>query len=169
VKGLVRAEGETTEREDHGSCQTEPFGRTGNDCPQHHNGGDDGQICPGHIAPAESLHRRVRSTLNVIVIVEETMRSTGMGWVTLLTTRVTAVGIAQSYRRRVRSGSPDDMFDRLLTPDFRRSSRAVPEGAPDVLRIVLDDIGFSASSTFGGPVAAHMPDLTQMISGCAPC
>ena len=27
-----------------------------------------------------------------------------------------------------------------------------PEGAPNVLVILLDDIGFGASSTFGGPV-----------------
>jgi hypothetical protein len=118
VKGLVSTEGETTEREDHGSRKTEPFGRTGNDCPQHHNGADDRQIRPGHVAPADAL-RCGRTTLNLIVTVDETMRSTWMGWVTLLMTRGTAVGIAQSDRRRIRFGSPADMSDRQLIPSFR--------------------------------------------------
>jgi hypothetical protein len=91
----------------------------------------------------------------VIVIGEGTMRSTGMGWVTLLMTRVTAVGIAQSDRRRIRFGPPADMSDRQLIPDFRGSGRDAPEGNPNVLRILLDDIGFSASSVFGGPGTAQ--------------
>ena len=35
----------------------------------------------------------------------------------------------------------------------RRSSRCCPpEGAPNVLIVLLDDVGFGASSAFGGPV-----------------
>jgi arylsulfatase len=37
------------------------------------------------------------------------------------------------------------------TPDFPKEVRA-PEGAPNVLLIMTDDVGFGASSTFGGPI-----------------
>ena len=37
------------------------------------------------------------------------------------------------------------------TPDFPKGVEA-PEGAPNVLLIMTDDVGFGASSTFGGPI-----------------
>src|SRR5215831_12175520 len=37
------------------------------------------------------------------------------------------------------------------TPDFPKEVQA-PEGAPNVLLILTDDVGFGASSTFGGPI-----------------
>jgi Sulfatase len=37
------------------------------------------------------------------------------------------------------------------TPDFPREVQA-PKGAPNVLLIMTDDVGFGASSTFGGPI-----------------
>jgi arylsulfatase A-like enzyme len=37
------------------------------------------------------------------------------------------------------------------TPDFPKSVEA-PKGAPNVLLILTDDVGFGASSTFGGPI-----------------
>jgi arylsulfatase A-like enzyme len=37
------------------------------------------------------------------------------------------------------------------TPDFPKGLEA-PEGAPNVLLILTDDVGFGASSTFGGPI-----------------
>src|SRR5262245_53826782 len=37
------------------------------------------------------------------------------------------------------------------TPDFPKSVEA-PAGAPNVLLIMTDDVGFGASSTFGGPI-----------------
>ena len=37
------------------------------------------------------------------------------------------------------------------TPDFPKSVEA-PEGAPNILLIMTDDVGFGASSTFGGPI-----------------
>jgi len=43
------------------------------------------------------------------------------------------------------------------TPDFPRPVRA-PRGAPDILLILTDDVGFSASSTFGGPVPTPTMD-----------
>jgi arylsulfatase len=36
-------------------------------------------------------------------------------------------------------------------PDFPKEVKA-PKGAPNVLLILTDDVGFGASSTFGGPV-----------------
>jgi arylsulfatase len=38
------------------------------------------------------------------------------------------------------------------TPDFPKGVEA-PKGAPNVLLILTDDVGFGASSTFGGPIA----------------
>jgi arylsulfatase len=46
-------------------------------------------------------------------------------------------------------------------PDFP-TTREAPEGAPNVLLILLDDVGFGASSTFGGPVPT--PALDQLAS-----
>jgi arylsulfatase A-like enzyme len=37
------------------------------------------------------------------------------------------------------------------TPDFPKGVKA-PEGAPNILLILTDDVGFGASSTFGGPI-----------------
>ena len=37
------------------------------------------------------------------------------------------------------------------TPDFPKGVEA-PAGAPNVLLILTDDVGFGASSTFGGPI-----------------
>ncbi len=42
-------------------------------------------------------------------------------------------------------------------PDWPQAIQA-PKGAPNVLLILLDDVGFGATSTFGGPVAA--PELS---------
>jgi arylsulfatase len=43
------------------------------------------------------------------------------------------------------------------TPDFPKSIEA-PKGAPNVLLIMTDDVGFGASSTFGGPIATPTYD-----------
>ncbi|MEN6617513.1 MAG: sulfatase-like hydrolase/transferase, partial [Syntrophorhabdus sp.] len=45
------------------------------------------------------------------------------------------------------------------TPDFPKLVQA-PKGAPNVLLIILDDVGFGASSTFGGPV--ETPTLERL-------
>ncbi|MEQ8190873.1 MAG: arylsulfatase [Candidatus Eremiobacterota bacterium] len=47
------------------------------------------------------------------------------------------------------------------TPDFPGPVKA-PEGAPNVLLIVLDDVGFGATGTFGGPV--NTPTLDKLAS-----
>jgi len=43
------------------------------------------------------------------------------------------------------------------TPDFPKAVTA-PKGAPNVLLILTDDVGFSASTTFGGPVPTPTMD-----------
>jgi arylsulfatase A-like enzyme len=45
------------------------------------------------------------------------------------------------------------------TPDFPQGVEA-PEGAPNILLILTDDVGFGASSTFGGPV--QTPTLQEL-------
>jgi arylsulfatase A-like enzyme len=44
-------------------------------------------------------------------------------------------------------------------PDFPQPLQA-PKGAPNVLIVLLDDVGFGATSTFGGPV--HTPTLDRL-------
>jgi arylsulfatase len=45
------------------------------------------------------------------------------------------------------------------TPDFPKGVEA-PKGAPNVLLILMDDVGFGASSTFGGPI--QTPSLQRI-------
>ena len=46
------------------------------------------------------------------------------------------------------------------TKDFPREVKA-PKGAPNILLILTDDVGFGASSTFGGPVPTATMDRTR--------
>ena len=43
------------------------------------------------------------------------------------------------------------------TPDFPKEVKA-PDRAPNILLILTDDVGFGASSTFGGPVPTPTMD-----------
>ena len=43
----------------------------------------------------------------------------------------------------------------------RRSSRRGSQGAPNVLYIVLDDVGFSAMSCYGGPI--ETPNIDRIV------
>ena len=43
------------------------------------------------------------------------------------------------------------------TPDFPSEVKA-PKGAPNILLILTDDVGFGASSTFGGPIPTPTMD-----------
>src|SRR5271169_4620048 len=45
------------------------------------------------------------------------------------------------------------------TPDFPKGVEA-PSGAPNVLLILTDDVGFGASSTFGGPI--ETPNMQRL-------
>ncbi|MGF6575008.1 arylsulfatase [Paraburkholderia fungorum] len=47
-------------------------------------------------------------------------------------------------------------------PDFPKN-RAAPAGAPNIILILLDDVGFGATSTFGGPVPT--PTLDRLAKG----
>ena len=62
---------------------------------------------------------------------------------------------ATSFRSRThRSKGRFRSTPRTRTQRFRRSSRWLPPaGAPNVLVVLLDDVGFAASSAFGGPCA----------------
>ena len=61
---------------------------------------------------------------------------------------------------------PDQRYRGLITydardPDSRFSPIArvrPPEGAPNVLLVLLDDVGFGAGSAFGGPVRCPRPN-----------
>ena len=48
---------------------------------------------------------------------------------------------------------------RESTPDYPQPVKA-PAGAPNVLLILLDDVGFGMTSTFGGPVPT--PNLDKL-------
>jgi hypothetical protein len=51
------------------------------------------------------------------------------------------------------------------TPYFPEGVQA-PEGSPNVLLILTDDVGFGASSTFGGPVSeAHVDQMPHSFTG----
>ena len=53
------------------------------------------------------------------------------------------------------------------TPDFPKAVEA-PKRAPNILLIMTDDVGYSASSTFGGPVPTPtMPSVTWAIAAFA--
>src|SRR5271165_1241187 len=43
------------------------------------------------------------------------------------------------------------------TPDFPKGIEA-PKGAPNILLILTDDVGYGASSTFGGPIPTPTMD-----------
>ena len=43
------------------------------------------------------------------------------------------------------------MTQRTRTQSIRQSANYGPKGAPNVLVILIDDVGFGASSAFGGP------------------
>src|SRR5690348_2898879 len=61
-------------------------------------------------------------------------------------------------------GSPviKELDARNVTPPPRFEVRA-PKGAPNVLIILLDDMGFGQPSTFGGPI--NMPTLDRLAKG----
>jgi hypothetical protein len=48
------------------------------------------------------------------------------------------------------------------TPDFPKSIEA-PAGAPNILLILTDDVGFGATSTFGGPI--QTPNFQRVADG----
>lgn len=51
-------------------------------------------------------------------------------------------------------------LDVRKVPAPKREAVKAPEGAPNVVIVLLDDMGFGASETFGGPI--HMPNFTKL-------
>ena len=52
-----------------------------------------------------------------------------------------------------------DARDAKAPPRFEVKA---PQGAPNVVIVLIDDIGFGSSSAFGGPI--HMPTLEKLAS-----
>lgn len=73
----------------------------------------------------------------------------------------TPVGLAMAQEVLPRPAQPFDghigRTARDSTPDFPKEIKA-PKGAPNILLIMTDDVGFGASSTFGGPVPTPAMD-----------
>ncbi len=77
-------------------------------------------------------------------------------------------GHISSWRRSVKSsrfpiGNTSDWSHttrRTRTPPSPRSSPCFPRSAPNILVVLLDDVGFGASSAFGGPV--HNPTAERL-------
>ncbi len=57
-------------------------------------------------------------------------------------------------------GGKIDMSRDKSTPDWPQTVKA-PAGAPNIVLVLLDDVGFGAASAFGGPV--ETPDSNGMV------
>ena len=70
-------------------------------------------------------------------------------------------------RLPIRRAVFDGVINRTLVgsqPDWNLIGHPeAPEGAPNVLLVLIDDAGFGAPSTFGGPI--DTPSLTRMADG----
>ncbi|MSU48678.1 MAG: arylsulfatase [Opitutus sp.] len=83
--------------------------------------------------------------------------------------RSTPLGAAEVPRTPISLPLPSPAFKgkigligRESTPDWPAPARARP-GAPNILLILLDDIGFGATSTFGG--VARTPEIDRLAAG----
>ncbi len=64
---------------------------------------------------------------------------------------------------------PDPEFTGTIRKSYKRSKADFnimvgpqpPEGAPNIMLVMLDDVGFGASSAFGGPI--HTPTLNKLV------
>ena len=75
-----------------------------------------------------------------------------------------ATGVAAPDRTVLPIPEPDyphvtELDARKVTPPPRFEVKA-PEGAPNVLIVLIDDMGFGMSSAFGGPI--HMPTVERL-------
>jgi arylsulfatase len=85
-------------------------------------------------------------------------------WVSMLILTVFAGHLAAQDRSVLPIREPDpstykELDVRKATPPKRFDIKA-PEGAPNVVVILIDDMGFGVSQAFGGPV--HMPTLDKL-------
>jgi hypothetical protein len=82
---------------------------------------------------------------------------------TWLLSGIIALGAADAYAADALP-RPDPQFKGKIDPSRDKSSPdwpqrpRPPKGAPNVILILLDDVGFGATSTFGGPVATPALD-----------
>lgn len=84
---------------------------------------------------------------------------------TIMLTGLFAIGLAlQAARAQEVLPRPEQPFNGHIgrtakdsTPDFPEEVEA-PKGAPNILLIMTDDVGFGASTTFGGPVPTPTMD-----------
>lgn len=94
---------------------------------------------------------------------------------------VIALSIVSLARPAKTIGAPSDALDRTVLPipepktapitelDARNAKAPprfevkAPQGAPNVLIVLIDDFGFGQSSTFGGPI--RMPTLDKLAAG----
>lgn len=88
----------------------------------------------------------------------------GMLAASLLTSLTTGLAVAQSGGSAAQSKAPaaaaslGPQFGGRIDRDIRKSVPewpkvvTAPKGAPNVLLVLIDDVGFSTTSTFGGPV-----------------
>ncbi len=76
--------------------------------------------------------------------------------------------VAQNLDRTVLP-IPEPAVKTITTLDARNAKAPprfevkAPQGAPNVVIVLIDDIGFGHSSAFGGPI--HMPTLEKLASG----
>jgi len=91
-----------------------------------------------------------------------TSSAVALGWAVILS--AAALGDASIDRTRLPIAEPavtpiTEMDPRKATAPPRFAVTA-PQGAPNVVIVLIDDIGFGHSSAFGGPI--HMPTLEKM-------
>ncbi len=86
----------------------------------------------------------------------------------LLVSSSLALSISSSVLAQTRLPKPDPTFDGKIGETFKDSTPRYPlpvtppEGSPNVLLILLDDVGFGMCSTFGGPVQTpHLDKLAK--------
>ena len=91
------------------------------------------------------------------------MKDLGSFRLVILSVSLLAFGAVAASAQDVVLPKPEPSFQGKIgrtvkdsTPDFPKSTEA-PSGAPNVLLILVDDVGFGATSTFGGPI--EMPNL----------
>ncbi|MBW6399301.1 arylsulfatase [Roseomonas sp. HJA6] len=92
----------------------------------------------------------------------------------MLSTALSALAAGAGFPRPARARDvlpiPELERGRDVSPDARQSPRVAPQaplrppsGAPNVLIVLVDDMGFGASSSFGGP--CNMPTAERLAAG----
>jgi len=106
---------------------------------------------------------------------------TGTGLLTLIAIATLTFGCTPATNTETASSNSEQGIDRTVLPipepkrqtykelDARNAKPparwevTAPQGAPNVVVVLIDDIGFGSSGTFGGPI--NMPNLDKIASG----